>query len=95
MKTQESSLTSCLVQLVHALALKVRVLAFQVVCDFCETHLEANKAAFADPRFQLVVDDARAQLEKWPGTFDVIVGDLADPVYGGPCYQASDRGRHH
>ncbi len=59
----------------------------QVVCDFCEAHLEANKAAFADPRFQLVVDDARAQLEKWPGTFDVIVGDLADPVYGGPCYQ--------
>jgi len=58
-----------------------------VVCDFCEAHLEANKAAFADPRFQLVVDDARAQLEKWPGTFDVIVGDLADPVYGGPCYQ--------
>ena len=59
----------------------------QVVCDFCEAHLEANKAAFADPRFQLVVDDARAQLEKWPGTFDVIIGDLADPVYGGPCYQ--------
>lgn len=60
----------------------------QVVCDFCEEHLEANKAAFADPRLQLVVDDARAQLENWPGTFDVIIGDLADPVYGGPCYQA-------
>ena len=59
----------------------------QVVCHFCEAHLEATKAAFAAPRFQLVVDDARAQLEKWPGTFDVIVGDLADPVYGGPCYQ--------
>lgn len=60
-----------------------------MVCDFCEEHLEANKAAFADPRLQLVVDDARAQLEKWPGTFDVIIGDLADPVYGGPCYQVS------
>ena len=24
------------------------------------------------------------------GDFDVIIGDLADPVYGGPCYQASD-----
>lgn len=59
----------------------------QVVCDFCAEHLEANKAAFADPRLQLVVDDARAQLENWPGTFDVIIGDLADPVYGGPCYQ--------
>ena len=74
--------------LMHSLPLKRALRACQVVCDFCETHLEANKAAFADPRFQLVVDDARAQLEKWPGTFDVIVGDLADPVYGGPCYQA-------
>lgn len=64
----------------------------QVVCDFCEEHLEANKAAFADPRLQLVVDDARAQLENWPGTFDVIIGDLADPVYGGPCYQVSPLG---
>lgn len=62
-------------------------LPLQVVCDFCEEHLEANKAAFKDPRLQLVVDDARAQLENWPGTFDVIIGDLADPVYGGPCYQ--------
>ena len=63
----------------------------QVVCDFCEEHLEANKAAFKDPRLQLVVDDARAQLENWPGTFDVIIGDLADPVYGGPCYQVHCR----
>lgn len=59
----------------------------QVVCDFCEKHLEANKAAFADPRLHLIVDDARAQLEKADGPFDVIIGDLADPVYGGPCYQ--------
>lgn len=65
----------------------------QVVCDFCAEHLDANKAAFADPRLQLVVDDARAQLENWPGTFDVIIGDLADPVYGGPCYQVSILGR--
>ena len=64
-------------------------LCMQVVCDFCEKHLEANKEAFADPRLHLIVDDARAQLEKAEGPFDVIIGDLADPVFGGPCYQVS------
>ncbi|BDA48541.1 Polyamine aminopropyltransferase [Coccomyxa sp. Obi] len=59
----------------------------KVVCDFCEQHLEANKAAFADPRMHLIINDARAELEKYDGTFDVIIGDLADPVFGGPCYQ--------
>ena len=41
----------------------------------------------SDPRLELIYDDARAQLENYPGTFDVIIGDLADPVFGGPCYQ--------
>ena len=59
----------------------------QVVCDFCAEHLEANKAAFKDKRLQLIIDDARKQLEEYAGTFDVIIGDLADPVFGGPCYQ--------
>ena len=59
------------------------------MCDFCEKHLEANKQAFADPRLHLIVDDARAQLEKAEGPFDVIIGDLADPVFGGPCYQVN------
>lgn len=58
-----------------------------MVCDFCEQHLEANKDAFRDPRMHLIINDARAELEKYDGTFDVIIGDLADPVYGGPCYQ--------
>ena len=58
-----------------------------VVCSFCEAHLAANAAAFADPRLTLVVDDAKAQLEAAEdGSFDVIIGDLADPVSGGPCY---------
>ena len=39
----------------------------QVVCDFCAQHLEANKAAFADPRLELIYDDARAQLEQSEG----------------------------
>mmetsp|Transcript_16477 Transcript_16477/g.49344 ORF Transcript_16477/g.49344 Transcript_16477/m.49344 type:complete len:315 (-) Transcript_16477:353-1297(-) len=59
----------------------------EVVCSFCEKHLEANTEAFKDPRLELIIDDARAQLEKAEGTFDVIIGDLADPVFGGPCYQ--------
>ena len=66
----------------------------QVVCDFCERHLDANKAAFADPRLQLIINDARAELEAYPGTFDVIIGDLADPVFGGPCYQVGLPGMH-
>lgn len=62
----------------------------EAVTTFCKAHLEANTAAFEDPRLELINDDARAQLENYPGTFDVIVGDLADPVEGGPCYQVSE-----
>jgi spermidine synthase len=63
-----------------------------VVCDFCERHLPANTAAFADPRLELVIDCARARLEAAPdSSFDVIIGDLADPVSGGPCYQLYTR----
>ncbi|CAL5022956.1 unnamed protein product [Urochloa decumbens] len=57
------------------------------VVDFCRAHLSANRAAFASDRLRLVIDDARAELEKSSEKFDVIVGDLADPVEGGPCYQ--------
>lgn len=55
--------------------------------DFCSQHLDRNTAAFANPKLKLINDDARAQLENWPGKFDVIIGDLADPLDGGPCYQ--------
>jgi len=36
----------------------------EVVTSFCGAHLEANRAAFADPRLELIHDDARAQLEQ-------------------------------
>ena len=36
----------------------------KVVCDFCEKHLEDNAATFKDPRLELIIDDAKAQLEK-------------------------------
>ena len=29
----------------------------------------------------------RAELEKSQDRYDVIIGDLADPIEGGPCYQ--------
>ena len=61
----------------------------EAVTTFCKTHLEANTQAFEDPRLELINDDARTQLEQYPSRFDVIVGDLADPVEGGPCYQVT------
>ncbi|KAJ8448787.1 hypothetical protein Cgig2_011408 [Carnegiea gigantea] len=59
----------------------------QVVVDFCRKHLTANQEAFNHKKLQLVIDDAKAQLEGTTEKFSVIVGDLADPVQGGPCYQ--------
>lgn len=33
------------------------------------------------------VEHDRAELENRTEQFDIIIGDLADPVAGGPCYQ--------
>jgi thermospermine synthase len=49
--------------------------------------MSQTQLARSDERLELIHDDAKAQLEQYPGTFDVIIGDLADPVFGGPCYQ--------
>lgn len=59
----------------------------QEVVDFCRRHLTANKQAFANKKLDLVINDAKAELEEREEKFDIIVGDLADPVEGGPCYQ--------
>ncbi|KAL1515810.1 hypothetical protein AB1Y20_002426 [Prymnesium parvum] len=56
------------------------------VVRFCKDALPENAEAFADPRLELVIDDAKAVLEKG-GTYDVIIMDLDDPLEGGPCYQ--------
>lgn len=34
-----------------------------------------------------VLVNGRAELESREECFDVIIGDLADPIEGGPCYQ--------
>ncbi|OIV97702.1 hypothetical protein TanjilG_12459 [Lupinus angustifolius] len=57
------------------------------VVDFCRKYLTENKEAFSHKKLDLVINDAKAELEKRNERFDIIVGDLADPVEGGPCYQ--------
>ncbi|KAL7105222.1 hypothetical protein ACP275_07G030600 [Erythranthe tilingii] len=57
------------------------------VVNFCKSHLLVNKEAFYDPRLELIINDARAELERREEIYDVIIGDLADPIEGGPCYQ--------
>uniref|UniRef100_A0A7C9CR61 thermospermine synthase n=1 Tax=Opuntia streptacantha TaxID=393608 RepID=A0A7C9CR61_OPUST len=57
------------------------------VVDFCKSYLVVNRQAFCDPRLELVINDARAELLSRVEKYDVIVGDLADPIEGGPCYQ--------
>lgn len=59
----------------------------QEVVDFCRIHLTVNQEAFSHKKLNLVINDAKAELEKSCEKFDIIVGDLADPVEGGPCYQ--------
>ncbi|XP_068652392.1 thermospermine synthase ACAULIS5-like [Aristolochia californica] len=57
------------------------------VVDFCKSHLQVNKEAYSDSRLELIINDARAELENREDRFNVIIGDLADPIEGGPCYQ--------
>ncbi|KAJ0090607.1 hypothetical protein Patl1_13553 [Pistacia atlantica] len=52
----------------------------RVVVDFCRSHLTVNQEAFNNEKLELVFNDAKGS-EK----FDVIIGDLADPLEGGPC----------
>jgi len=57
------------------------------VVRFCKEHLEENHKAFADPRLDCVIDDAKAWIERSDLKFDIIIMDLDDPLEGGPCYQ--------
>ncbi|PHU25151.1 Thermospermine synthase ACAULIS5 [Capsicum chinense] len=59
----------------------------QEVVDLCKMHLTANHEAFRNKKLNLVINDAKAELEQRQEKFDIIIGDLADPVEGGPCYQ--------
>ncbi|KAF7830427.1 thermospermine synthase ACAULIS5 [Senna tora] len=59
----------------------------QEVVDFCRKYLTVNKDAFSHKKLDLVINDAKGELEQRKEKYDIIVGDLADPVQGGPCYQ--------
>ncbi|KAF2284170.1 hypothetical protein GH714_019735 [Hevea brasiliensis] len=57
------------------------------VVDFCKAYLAVNRKAFCDPRLEIIINDARSELESRKECYDVIIGDLADPIEGGPCYK--------
>ena len=59
-----------------------------VVCQAAKEHLQQwHQGSFEDPRFTLVIDDAKKILESYPeGYFDAIILDLSDPLDYGPCY---------
>ncbi|CAI8589494.1 unnamed protein product [Vicia faba] len=57
------------------------------VVEFCKSYLVVNKEAFHDSRLEVVINDARAELGGKEERYDIIVGDLADPIEGGPCYK--------
>lgn len=56
--------------------------------DFARQHMSAwHRGAFDDARAEVVIDDARAALERSQERFDAIVVDVTDPVSGGPSYR--------
>eukprot|EP00227_Mantoniella_beaufortii_P008022 CAMPEP_0197580134 /NCGR_PEP_ID=MMETSP1326-20131121/3991_1 /TAXON_ID=1155430 /ORGANISM="Genus nov. species nov., Strain RCC2288" /LENGTH=339 /DNA_ID=CAMNT_0043143797 /DNA_START=90 /DNA_END=1109 /DNA_ORIENTATION=- len=59
------------------------------VVEMCKEHTAFYSAgAYDDPRTKLIIGDAYAGLEACAdGSIDVIIGDLCDPLEGGPCYQ--------
>ena len=59
--------------------------AHSTVGQFLDSH---HDGAFEDARTELVIDDAKAWLERHDGKFDVMVMDLADPVDDGPVRAA-------
>ncbi len=53
----------------------------------CKQHLpEWSDGAFDDPRAELIVGDAKAYVESSTEQFEVIVGDLTEPLEDSPSY---------
>lgn len=44
-----------------------------------------HKGGFSDPRTTVIIDDAKAYLERTTEKFDVMFFDLSDPVECGPA----------
>jgi spermidine synthase len=57
------------------------------VVDACRTFLpEWSAGAFEDPRTELIVGDAKAYVESTSERFDVIIGDLTEPLEDSPSF---------
>lgn len=57
------------------------------VVDACKRHLpEWSDGAFQDARAELLIGDAKAYVEASSERFDVIVGDLTEPLEDSPSY---------
>jgi spermidine synthase len=57
------------------------------VVSACRTHLpEWSDGAFEDPRAELIIGDAKAYVESSQEQFDVIIGDLTEPLEDSPSY---------
>jgi len=56
------------------------------VVDLCKEMLKEWDIAWLDkdPRFELVIDDAKKYVEEYKGKFDVVIMDIADPIQAGP-----------
>jgi spermidine synthase len=58
------------------------------VVEACRTHLpEMHQNAFADPRLEVVIDDALEVLDRTSQDWDVIISDLSDPIEEGPSFK--------
>ena len=58
-----------------------------VVVDACRKLLpEWSDGAFDDPRAELIIGDAKAYVEQSREQFDVIIGDLTEPLEDSPSY---------
>ncbi|MBV8081771.1 MAG: fused MFS/spermidine synthase [Candidatus Eremiobacteraeota bacterium] len=58
-----------------------------IVVDACRKHLpEWSAGAFEDPRSELIIGDAKAYVEESREQFDVIIGDLTEPLEDSPSY---------
>ena len=55
--------------------------------EFARLHMQSwHKGGFDDPRSEVVIDDARAYLQRSNEKFDAIIVDVTDPISGGPSY---------
>ncbi|MEW5784786.1 MAG: polyamine aminopropyltransferase [Bacillota bacterium] len=64
----------------------------QEVVDLCKEYLQDwHRGSFDDPRTELLHLDARQYLEDHADRFDVIIGDLPEPVEAGPAQKLFTR----